>query len=131
MLRSMRTLIIIQGERKKVNKKMKKQVEKADSCWFGEENADDRLWQGKGKPVWRQGAGSAGLLSGPFDHLFKLRSMALSNSLISMGLAMCAFMPASSDFCTSSAKALAVIAMIGSVCASGRFAIERMALAAS
>ena len=40
---------------------------------------------------------------------------------ISKGLAKCAFIPESKHLCTSSAKALAVIAIIGIIPASGRF----------
>ena len=64
-------------------------------------------------------------------HLSRFRAMVLITSSITMGFDRCPFIPASKDACTSSAKALAVIAMIGIWAASGRFCILRMAFVAS
>ena len=64
-------------------------------------------------------------------HLSKFRAMVLITSSTTMGFDKCPFIPASKDACTSSAKALAVMAMIGMTTASGRFCILRMAFVAS
>lgn len=57
--------------------------------------------------------------------------MAFTTSSITMGFDKCPFIPASKDACTSSAKAFAVIAMMGIVRPSGRSSRLRMALVAS
>ena len=64
-------------------------------------------------------------------YLSKFRAMVLITSSITIGFDRCPFIPASREACTSSAKALAVIAMIGIWAASGRFCILRIALVAS
>ena len=64
-------------------------------------------------------------------HLSRFRAMVLITSSITIGFERCPFIPASKDACTSSAKALAVMAMIGIARASGRFCILRIALVAS
>ena len=64
-------------------------------------------------------------------YLSKFRAMVLITSSITMGFDKCPFIPASKDACTSSAKAFAVIAMIGMVCPSGRSSRLRIALVAS
>ena len=62
---------------------------------------------------------------------FRFPAMALTTSSSTMGLAMWPFMPASSEAWTSSANALAVMAMMGMPRASGRSGMERMAAVAS
>ena len=58
------------------------------------------------------------------------RPAADSSACISSGFARCAFIPAAFDFFRSSSKALAVMAMMGTVDASGRSS-ARMARVAS
>ena len=62
---------------------------------------------------------------------FRFLAMVLTTSSMTIGLDRCPFMPAASERCTSSAKALAVIAMMGMVRPSGLPAMVRMALVAS
>ena len=66
-----------------------------------------------------------------FAYWFRFRAMAFTTSSMTMGFDKCPFMPASKDACTSSAKALAVMAIMGISTASGRFGRLRMALVAS
>lgn len=61
----------------------------------------------------------------------KFRAMVLTTSSMTIGLDRWLFMPASRDACTSSAKALAVIAMMGMVRPSGRPSRLRIARVAS
>ena len=64
-------------------------------------------------------------------YLSRFRAMVLITSSITMGFDRCPFIPASREACTSSAKALAVIAMIGIVRPSWRSSRLRMAFVAS
>ena len=61
---------------------------------------------------------------GRFSHAYRLlrieRAIFVFMSTISIGFAICSFMPASLQRATSSAKAFAVIAIIGTVFASAR-----------
>ena len=64
-------------------------------------------------------------------HLCRFLTMACTISSMTMGFDRCSFMPAFSEACTSSAKALAVMAMMGIRRASGRSCMQRMAAVAS
>ena len=64
-------------------------------------------------------------------YILRFLEIVLTTSLITIGFDRCPFIPASMDACTSSAKALAVMAMIGICRASGRRGSARMAAVAS
>ena len=73
------------------------------------------------------------VLFAPHSYLVSASTSAIVFLTVSIliGFARCLFIPASSDACTSSANALAVIAMIGIVFPSGRSSSDLMALVAS
>ena len=88
------------------------------------------LIPGRPQNCWQGPAGAGREDAGGRPHLLRRRPMALNSSFISTGLARCSFIPASLAMATSSSKALADRAMMGTALASSR-SMSRMTRVAS